>query len=80
MLTAIKGTRLAESPWNEFSFDTVLAYYDGPRMLLQRGKSGEPYWLAGTTRTMQWNAGSAYPSDRIAFAQSFPAERISGRP
>ena len=43
MLTAIKGTRLAESPWNEFSFDTVLAYYDGPRLLLQRGKSGEPY-------------------------------------
>lgn len=43
MLPAIKGTRLAEAPWHVFSFDTVLAYYDGPRMLLQRGKSGELY-------------------------------------
>lgn len=43
MLPAIKGFQLAEAPWHEFSFDTVLAYYDGPRMLLQRGKSGEPY-------------------------------------
>ena len=43
MLPAIEGIRLAEAPWHEFSFDTVLAYYDGPRMLLQRGKSGEPY-------------------------------------
>ena len=43
MLPAIKGTRLAEAPWHEFSFDTVLAYYDGPRMLLQRGRSGESY-------------------------------------
>ena len=43
MLPAIKGTRLAEAPWREFSFDTVLAYYDGPRMLLQHGKSGELY-------------------------------------
>lgn len=43
MLPEIKGIRLTEAPWNEFSFDTVLAYYDGPRMLLQRGKSGELY-------------------------------------
>ena len=43
MLPAIKGIRLAEAPWHEFSFNTVLAYYDGPRMLLQRGKSGELY-------------------------------------
>ena len=43
MLPAIKGIRLSEAPWHEFSFDTVLGYYDGPRMLLQRGKSGELY-------------------------------------
>ena len=43
MLPAIKGTRLAEAPWHEFSYDTVLAYYDGPRMLLQRGRAGQIY-------------------------------------
>ena len=43
MLPTISGTPLFDAPWREFSFDTVLGYYDGPRLLLQHGKSGELY-------------------------------------
>lgn len=57
MLPAIKGMRLAEAPWHEFSFDTVLHYYDGPRMLLQRGRAGETYlalWNDEDDTTERW--------------------------
>lgn len=57
MLPAIKGIRLAEAPWHEFSFGTVLAYYDGPRMLLQRGRSGQTYlawWNDEDDATERW--------------------------
>ena len=57
MLPAIKGTRLAEAPWHEFSFDTVLDYYDGPRMLLQRGRAGQTYlawWNDEDDTTARW--------------------------
>ena len=57
MLPAITGTTLTVAPWDEFSFDTVLAYYDGPRMLLQRGKSGELYlawWNDEDDSTERW--------------------------
>ena len=43
MLPTISGTPLPDAPWRDFSFDTVLGYYDGPRLLLQLGKSGELY-------------------------------------
>lgn len=57
MLPAIKGIRLTEAPWHEFSFDTVLAYYDGPRMLLQRGRAGQTYlalWNDEDDATERW--------------------------
>ncbi len=43
MLSVIKGMLLPSLPWDEFSFDEELAYYNGPRLLLQRGKDGELY-------------------------------------
>ena len=43
MLPAIKGERLAKAPWYEFSFETVLDYYDGPRVLLQHGRDGQAF-------------------------------------
>lgn len=57
MLPAIKGIRLSDAPWHEFSFDTVLHYYDGPRMLLQRGKEGQIYlalWNDEDDATERW--------------------------
>ena len=43
MLSEIKGTLLHRLPWGEFSFDDVLAYHNGPRLLLQRSPAGQLY-------------------------------------
>lgn len=43
MLSEIKGTLLPSLPWGEFSFDEELAYFNGPRLLLQHGKIGQLY-------------------------------------
>ena len=43
MLSEIKGTLLPSLPWGEFSFDEELAYFNGPRLLLQRAKMGQLY-------------------------------------
>ena len=37
----MQGVRLLKPPWSGFSFDRVLQYYDGPRLLLQRNLSGQ---------------------------------------
>ena len=43
MLQPIEGTILPGPPWSGFSFDRVLQYYDGPRLLLQRTQAGQLY-------------------------------------
>lgn len=43
MLPEIEGTRLPSPPWNAFSFERVLDYYDGPRLLLKRSPAGQLY-------------------------------------
>ena len=59
MLPEIKGTLLPILPWGEFSFDEVLAYHNGPRLLLQRSPGGSCTWLGGTTRTTIGSGGFA---------------------
>lgn len=57
MLAEIKGVRLPNLPWHDFAFDEVLDYYDGPRLLLERGLSGELYlawWNDADADTDRW--------------------------
>lgn len=41
MLPEIIGSKLTDSPWNVISFERVLIYYDGPRLVLQRSRAGQ---------------------------------------
>ncbi len=43
MLSQIEGVRLESPLWSAFSFERVLQYYDGPRLLLQRSAGGQLY-------------------------------------
>ena len=43
MLSQIEGVRLDNPLWSALSFDRVLQYYDGPRLLLQRSAGGQLY-------------------------------------
>ena len=57
MLPEIKGDKLPSLPWRDFAFDEVLDYYDGPRMLLERGLDGELYlawWNDTDSDTDRW--------------------------
>ena len=42
-LPEIEGARISNFPWNGFTFEQVLEYYDGPRLLLQRSKAEQLY-------------------------------------
>ena len=55
MLPEIKGTLLPAPPFPEFSFDEVLDYYDGPRILLERDESGQLYlvWWSDADMEME---------------------------
>ncbi len=57
MLVEIIGTRLPNPPWSAFSFDRVLQYYDGPRLVLQKSQSGQLYlawWSDSDESTDRW--------------------------
>jgi hypothetical protein len=43
MLPEIKGVQISNFPWNDFAFERVLEYYDGPRLILQRSQAGQLY-------------------------------------
>ncbi|MXX53565.1 MAG: hypothetical protein F4Z35_06460 [Dehalococcoidia bacterium] len=43
MTLHIHGKELPVPPWGDFTLDLVLQYYDGPRLLLQKSKSGQLY-------------------------------------
>ena len=43
MLDSIPGIMLPDLPWREITFDQVLLYYDGPRLLLRRTDDGQLY-------------------------------------
>ena len=57
MLSEIEGTVIPNPLWGGFSFDRVLDYYDGPRLLLQRSLAGQLYlawWSDSDESTDRW--------------------------
>ena len=57
MLSRVPGIPLADSPWRELTFDRVLQYYDGPRLLLRRTDDGQLYlawWSDADESTERW--------------------------
>ena len=57
MISEINGVILPNPPWKAFSFDRVLQYYDGPRLLLQRSQSRQLYlawWSDSDELTERW--------------------------
>lgn len=57
MLTEIEGTSLPNPVWGGFSFERVLDYYDGPRLLLQRSLAGQlflAWWSDSDASTDRW--------------------------
>ena len=55
MLDSIPGTTLPDLPWREVTFDQVLQYYDGPRLLLRRTDDGQLYlaWWSDTDESVE---------------------------
>ena len=43
MLSKIAGTLLPAPPWGEISFDVVIGYHDGPRIMVERDPTGQLY-------------------------------------
>lgn len=50
-----KGIELPNPPWNDFTLDLVLKYYDGPRLLLQRSRSEQLYlaWWSDSEESIE---------------------------
>ena len=57
MLNSIPGTTLPYLPWRDVTFDKVLQYYDGPRLLLRRTDDGQLYlawWSDADESVERW--------------------------
>ena len=57
MMPNIHGTELHAPPWDDFTLDLVLQYYDGPRLVLQKSRSGQLYlawWSDSEGSTERW--------------------------
>ena len=57
MLPPVPGIKLHGRPWRELTFDRVLQYYDGPRLLLRRVDDGQLYlawWSDADESTERW--------------------------
>ena len=57
MLPEIEGTQLPNPIWSAFSFDRVLQYYDGPRLLLQRNQTQQlflAWWSDSDDSIERW--------------------------
>lgn len=57
MLPEIQGARLEKPTWSAFTFDRVLQYYDGPRLLLQKSQTGQlflAWWCDSDESTDRW--------------------------
>ena len=53
----VQGVRLSKPPWSTFSFDRVLQYYDGPRLLLQKSQTDQlflAWWCDSDESTDRW--------------------------
>ena len=65
MLPTIDGTKLPELPWESLTFEEVLDYYDGPRLMLQQADGGDIYLRPGGPTPMSTpTGGSTYAWDR----------------
>lgn len=57
MLPQMQGLNLLIPLWSGFSFDRVLQYYDGPRLLLRKSKAGQlflAWWCDSDETTDRW--------------------------
>ena len=57
MLPEIAGTAIPNPMWGGFSFERVLDYYDGPRLLLQRSLAGQlflAWWSDSDASADRW--------------------------
>ena len=57
MLPEIEGTAIPNPIWGGFSFERILDYYDGPRLLLQRSLAGQlflAWWSDSDTSADRW--------------------------
>ena len=57
MLPEIAGTSIPNPMWGGFSFERVLDYYDGPRLLLQRSLAGQlflAWWSDSDASADRW--------------------------
>ncbi len=57
MLVEIAGTAIPNPMWGGFSFERVLDYYDGPRLLLQRSLAGQlflAWWSDSDASADRW--------------------------
>ena len=57
MMAEVRGTRLPNPPWKALSFDRVIQYYDGPRLILQKSQSGQLYlawWSDSDDSSERW--------------------------
>ncbi len=54
-MSEIRGTLLSGPPWSELALDEVLAYYDGPRLLLRRTQSGQLFlaWWSDSDESIE---------------------------
>lgn len=83
MLPEIKGYPITP-PWRDFSFDEVLCYYDGPRLLLERGPDGQLYlvwWYDNDDCTERWLCLPVSKARLIAiFAGQIPTRTAMEQP
>ena len=57
MLPSVRGVSLPNPPWSAFSFDRVLQYYDGPRLVLQKSRAGQlflAWWSDSDDSVERW--------------------------
>ncbi len=57
VLEAIPGTKIPGPPWRELTFEHVLQYYDGPRLILRRSDDGQLYlawWSDADQNVERW--------------------------
>ena len=77
MLPEIKGTLLPILPWGEFSFDEVLAYHNGPRLLLQRSPGGQLYLAWWNDENDDWERWVCLPLSEARLHAVLSGEMVS---
>ena len=74
MLPKIVGTLLPSPPFTEFSYDEVLDYYDGPRILLERDETGQLYLVWWSDADMEMERWICLPLSEARLHAIFSGE------